>query len=109
MIEVLLSSGTAADKKTRRAFPSRTAFPPTGSECRSNWTFVGSDRGGRTMAVLRSFVASCELAKVDLFAWFHDVLSRTDLVNGRRGLQGGPLPSKMVSGDAAQFIVDQVS
>ena len=28
------------------------------------------------MAVLRSFVASCELAKVDPFAWFHDVLTR---------------------------------
>jgi transposase len=43
---------------------------------RRNWLFVGSDRGGRTMAVLRSFVGSCELAKVDPFAWFHDVLSR---------------------------------
>src|ERR1700722_18256130 len=43
---------------------------------RRNWTFVGSDRGGRTMAVLRSFVASCELAKVDPFAWFQDVLTR---------------------------------
>jgi transposase len=43
---------------------------------RNNWTFVGSDRGGKTMAVLRSFVASCELAKVDPFAWFQDVLSR---------------------------------
>src|SRR5260370_25867748 len=45
---------------------------------RHNWTFVGSDRGGKTMAVLRSFVASCELAKVDPFAWFQDVLSRID-------------------------------
>ena len=43
---------------------------------RHNWTFVGSDRGGRTMAVLRSFVVSCELAKVDPFAWFRDVLGR---------------------------------
>jgi transposase len=43
---------------------------------RNNWTFVGSDRGGKTMAVLRSFVASCELVKVDPFAWFQDVLSR---------------------------------
>src|SRR5260370_30696218 len=43
---------------------------------RHNWTFVGSDRGGRTMAVLRSFVVSCELAKVDPFAWFQDVLTR---------------------------------
>ena len=43
---------------------------------RNNWTFFGSDRGGRTAAVLRSFVASCELVKIDPFAWFHDVLSR---------------------------------
>jgi transposase len=43
---------------------------------RGNWTFVGSDRGGKTMAVLRSFVTSCELVKIDPFAWFKDVLSR---------------------------------
>ena len=43
---------------------------------RRNWTFVGSDRGGQTMAVLRSFVTSCELAKVDPLAWFQDVLTR---------------------------------
>jgi transposase len=43
---------------------------------RANWTFFGSDRGGKTAAVLRSFVTSCELVKIDPFAWFHDVLSR---------------------------------
>jgi transposase len=43
---------------------------------RNNWTFLGSDRGGRTMAVLRDFVSSCELVKVDPFDWFRDVLSR---------------------------------
>jgi transposase len=43
---------------------------------RNNWVFLGSDRGGRTMAVLRSFVASCELIKIDPFEWFRDVLSR---------------------------------
>ncbi len=43
---------------------------------RNNWTFFGSDRGGRTAAVLRSFVTSCELVKVDPFAWFADVLAR---------------------------------
>ena len=43
---------------------------------RRNWTFVGSDRGGKTMAVLRSFVASCELAGVEPFAWFSNVLAR---------------------------------
>jgi hypothetical protein len=46
---------------------------------RNNWTFFGSDRGGKTAAVLRSFVASCELVKVDPFAWFQDVLSRIAL------------------------------
>jgi transposase len=43
---------------------------------RNNWTFFGSDNGGRTAAVLRSFVTSCELVKVDPFAWFRDVLGR---------------------------------
>lgn len=43
---------------------------------RANWTFFGSDKGGRTAAVLRTFVSSCELVKVDPFAWFRDVLSR---------------------------------
>ena len=43
---------------------------------RNNWTFLGSNRGGKTMAVLRSFVSSCELNRIDPFAWFHDVLTR---------------------------------
>lgn len=43
---------------------------------RRNWLFVGSDEGGRMMAILRSFVGSCELVKVDPFEWFRDVLSR---------------------------------
>jgi transposase len=43
---------------------------------RNNWTFFGSDNGGRTAAVLRSFVTSCELAGLDPFAWFRDVLGR---------------------------------
>jgi transposase len=43
---------------------------------RNNWVFFGSDKGGRTAAVLRSFVASCQRAGIDPFAWFKDVLSR---------------------------------
>ena len=43
---------------------------------RANWLFFGSDVGGRTAAVLRSFVASCQRAGVDPFAWFRDVLGR---------------------------------
>jgi transposase len=43
---------------------------------RNNWMFFGSDEGGRTAAVLRSFVASCQRAGVDPYAWFKDVLFR---------------------------------
>ena len=43
---------------------------------RNNWTFFGSDNGGKTAAVLRSFITSCELVKIDPFVWFRDVLSR---------------------------------
>ena len=43
---------------------------------RNNWTFLGSDRGGKTMAILRSFVTSCELNKIDPFTWFRNVLGR---------------------------------
>ena len=43
---------------------------------RHNWTFFGSDQGGQTAAVLRSFVASCQRVGVDPFAWLKDILSR---------------------------------
>lgn len=43
---------------------------------RGNWTFFGSDSGGRTAAVLMSFIASCKRNRVEPFAWFSDVLSR---------------------------------
>jgi transposase len=43
---------------------------------RANWMFFGSDTGGNTAAVLRSFVASCQRVNVDPFAWFQDVLLR---------------------------------
>jgi transposase len=43
---------------------------------RNNWVFFGSDKGGRTAAVLRSFIASADRAGVDPFMWFKDVLSR---------------------------------
>jgi len=43
---------------------------------RTNWTFFGSDNGGKTAAVLLSFVAMCKRCRVEPFAWFRDVLSR---------------------------------
>ena len=43
---------------------------------RNNWVFFGSDDGGKTAAVLRSFVASCQRVGVDPFVWLKDILSR---------------------------------
>ena len=43
---------------------------------RGNWTFFGSDRGGRTAAVLLGFIATCKRCGVEPFAWFRDVLTR---------------------------------
>ena len=43
---------------------------------RNNWMFFGSDEGGKTAAVLRSFVVSCQRVGVDPFAWLKDILSR---------------------------------
>jgi hypothetical protein len=43
---------------------------------RNNWVFFGSDNGGTTAAVLRSFLATCQRVGVEPFAWLKDVLSR---------------------------------
>jgi transposase len=43
---------------------------------RGNWTFFGNDQGGKTAAVLRTFIASCKRCAVEPWAWFSDVLSR---------------------------------
>lgn len=43
---------------------------------RRNWTFLGSDGGGKTAAVLTSFMATCRRVKIDPFAYLRDVLGR---------------------------------
>jgi len=43
---------------------------------RRNWTFFGSDRGGKTAAVLMSFMASCQRLKIDPWTYLCDVLGR---------------------------------
>jgi transposase len=51
---------------------------------RGNWTFFGSDNGGKRAAVLRSFIASCKRCGVEPFAWFSDVLARIPTHSIRR-------------------------
>jgi hypothetical protein len=43
---------------------------------RRNWTFAGSDEGGRRAAALYTLVATAKLNEVDPQAWLADVLAR---------------------------------
>ncbi len=43
---------------------------------RRNWTFYGSDNGGRTAAVLTSLIATCKKLHIDPFAYLRDVFAR---------------------------------
>jgi transposase len=43
---------------------------------RKNWLFCGSDRGGKTAAILFSLIATCQRHKVEPFAYLRDVLTR---------------------------------
>ena len=43
---------------------------------RRNWTFAGSDNGGRFAAILFSFTASCKHNRVDPYAYLADVLAK---------------------------------
>ncbi len=42
---------------------------------RKNWLFAGSDKGGRTAAVLSSFIGSCRRQEIDPFVYLRDVLT----------------------------------
>ena len=52
---------------------------------RGNWMFFGSDAGGRTAAVLRSFIASCQRVNVEPFC----VVPRQQCVDGSLGHHSG--------------------
>jgi hypothetical protein len=43
---------------------------------RKNFLFFGSDRGGRTLATLASFTATCQQFGVNPWAWLRDRLTR---------------------------------
>jgi transposase len=43
---------------------------------RRNWTFLGSDRGGKTAAVLYSLTGTCRHHDIDPFAYLADILRR---------------------------------
>jgi transposase len=43
---------------------------------RRNWTFLGSDNGGRTAAILTSITATCKRLSVDPFEYLRDIFRR---------------------------------
>ena len=43
---------------------------------RRNWTFAGSDEGGRRAAAIYTLIASAKLNNIDPQAWLADVLAR---------------------------------
>ncbi len=43
---------------------------------RRNWTFLGSDNGGRTAAILTSITATCKRLGIDPFEYLRDVFHR---------------------------------
>ena len=51
---------------------------------RRNWTFLGSDRGGRTAAVLYSLTGSCKHHDIDPLAYLDDILRRLPSQPGGR-------------------------
>jgi hypothetical protein len=43
---------------------------------RKNWLFFGSHTGGRTAAILTSFITTCKRLHLDPFAYLRDVFER---------------------------------
>jgi transposase len=43
---------------------------------RKNWTFAGSDEGGRRAAVMATLIMTAKLNDIDPQAWLADVLAR---------------------------------
>jgi transposase len=43
---------------------------------RRNWTFLGSDNGGRTAAVLSSLITTCKRLAIDPLAYLRDIFAR---------------------------------
>jgi hypothetical protein len=43
---------------------------------RRNWTFLGSDNGGKTAAVLTSLIATCKRLGIDPFSYLRDLFCR---------------------------------
>jgi hypothetical protein len=66
---------------------------------RRNWTFLGSDNGGRTAAILTSLTASCKQLSIDPFEYLRDVFQNISTLPKSR--LDELLPDKWISARAA--------
>lgn len=66
---------------------------------RRNWTFLGSDNGGRTAAILTSLTASCKQLSIDPFEYLRDVFQNISTLPKNR--LDELLPDKWSSAKAA--------
>lgn len=48
---------------------------------RKNWLFFGSDDGGRRLAILASFTATCQQCGVNPWTWLKDTLTRLPVIS----------------------------
>lgn len=51
---------------------------------RNNWTFAGSDNGGRRAAAIYTLIETAKLNEVDPQAWLADILARLQDYPARR-------------------------
>jgi len=70
-----LPASSMMDGYACRTMPPNASCVPSRSE-RRNWTFAGSDEGGRRAAAIYTLVATARLNYVDPQAWLADVLAR---------------------------------
>jgi hypothetical protein len=49
---------------------------PKNSQFFRDWTFLGSDRGGRTVSILYTMTCRCEHHDLDPFGYLDDILRR---------------------------------
>jgi transposase len=67
---------------------------------RKNWLFVGSKKGGHTLAVLLSFTSTCQRLGVEPWAYLRDVLTRLPTTPADRLAE--LLPDRWKAAQAAQ-------
>jgi transposase len=61
---------------------------------RKNWLFFGSDRGGRTLATLASFTATCRQFGVNPWTWLRDTLTALPTTSADQLATLLPTPAK---------------